>query len=97
MEADVVGPICIPSVLAEGLKVPEDIATGDIVAILDAGFYAEGEASLINSVPPPASVLVSDGKAELISRTQTWREVFAVRIIPDRLRRSGLGDNLWRG
>ena len=97
MEADVVGPICIPSVLAEGLKVPEDIATGDIMAILDAGFYAEGEASLINSVPLPASVLVSDGKAELIRRAQTWREVFAAQIIPDRLRRPGLGGNLWRG
>ena len=97
MDADVVGPICIPSVIAAGLKVPEDIATGDVMAVLDAGFYAEGEASLINSVPLPGSVLVSGSEAELIKRAQTWQDVFATQIIPDRLRHTDLGDNLWRG
>jgi len=97
LEADVVGPICIPSVIAEGLRVPDDIATGEVMAVLDAGFYAEGEASLINSVPLPASILVSGGDAELIKRAQTWQEVFATQIIPDRLRHGELGDNLWRG
>jgi diaminopimelate decarboxylase len=96
-EADVVGPICIPSVIAEGLRVPDDLATGEVMVVLDAGFYAEGEASMINSVPLPASVLVSGGEAELIKRAQTWQDVFATQIIPERLRRTGLGDNLWRG
>ncbi|MBT7647584.1 MAG: hypothetical protein HN768_11075, partial [Rhodospirillaceae bacterium] len=76
---------------------PADVVTGEPVAILDAGFYAEAEASLINSVPLPATVLVADGEAELIKRAQTWQEVFATQIIPDRLRRQDLGDNLWRG
>ena len=71
--------------------------TGDVIAVLDAGFYAEGEASLINSVPLPGSVLVSGSDAELIKRAQTWQDVFATQIIPDRLRHTGLGDNLWRG
>ncbi len=68
---------------------------GDVLAVLDTGFYAESEASVINSVPFPASVLVSDGEPELIRRAQTWQEFFATQLIPDRLRHAGLGDN-WR-
>jgi len=91
---DIVGPICIPSVLAEGAALPE-IAEGDVLAVLDTGFYAESEASVINSVPFPGAVLVNGNKADLIRRAQTWQEVFAAQVIPDRLRHAGLGDN-WR-
>ncbi len=91
---DIVGPICIPSVLAQDSRLPE-VIEGDVLVVLDAGFYAESEASVINSVPFPAGVLVEDGKPELIRRAQTWQEVFATQIIPDRLRQAKLGDN-WR-
>lgn len=43
----------------------------DLVAILDAGFCAEGRASLIISVPLPASVLVPGDKAEFTDRERT--------------------------
>jgi len=91
---DVVGPICIPDVLAANYRLPA-IEDGEVMAVLDAGFYAEGEAAKINSVPFPASVLVNDGEAELIRRAETWQEVFQTQIIPERLRHAGLGDN-WR-
>ena len=83
-KADIVGPICIPSVFALDCPLP-DIERGDVMAILDAGHYAESQASQFNSMPRPATVLVRNGEAEIIRVRETLEDVFASQRVPDRL------------
>ncbi len=79
--ADVVGPICIPSVLGRDTSLPE-LSPGDVVAILDAGMYAESDSHQLNWVPRPASVMVRDGEVGLIRAAETLDGLFANQRIP---------------
>jgi diaminopimelate decarboxylase len=82
---NIVGPICITANWTEDADVP-DLDPGDIVAILDMGMYGEQLAVHFNSMPKPASVLVHDGKSELIRRRETLEDVFATQVLPERLK-----------
>jgi diaminopimelate decarboxylase len=48
---------------------------GDVVAILNAGAYGFSMASLYNSRPRPAEVLVRDGEARLIRKRDTIEQI----------------------
>jgi diaminopimelate decarboxylase len=48
---------------------------GDVVAILNAGAYGFSMASLYNTRPRPAEVLVTDGRARLIRKRETIEEL----------------------
>jgi diaminopimelate decarboxylase len=85
LHADLVGPTCIPSVIGSDRALPE-LAEDDIVAILDAGMYAEAIANQFNATPRPASVLVNAGEATLVKRRETIADLFARHIVPVRLR-----------
>jgi diaminopimelate decarboxylase len=65
------------------------LARGDVVAILDAGMYAEVFSNQFNGMPRPAGVLVSEGGSiELIRQAETAQDVFARHVIPPRLAKS---------
>ncbi len=81
---DIVGGTCIPSVLGADRPMP-DLAAGDAVAILDAGMYAEAISNQFNSLGRPATVLVSEGSAEIIKRREAIEDVFAHHVVPPRL------------
>ncbi|MGE4249123.1 MAG: hypothetical protein AB7F09_07035 [Parvibaculaceae bacterium] len=84
----VVGGTCFRSVLGADRRLPT-LARGDIVAILDAGMYAEVFANQFNGMPRPAGVLVGmDGSVELIRQAETAQDVFARHVIPSRLAKS---------
>jgi diaminopimelate decarboxylase len=83
--AHIVGPTCIDSLFAESHPMP-DVARGDAIVILDAGMYAETTSTQFNGIPRPATVLVSDGRHELIKRRETVEDIFALHRIPERLR-----------
>lgn len=50
---------------------------GDVVAIPVSGAYAPAMASNYNAVPRPAIVMVSDGKAWLIRRRETYEDLMS--------------------
>jgi diaminopimelate decarboxylase len=85
---DIVGGTCIPSVLGASRPMPA-LAAGDAVAILDAGMYAEAISNQFNSLGRPATVLVSEGSAQIIKRRETIEDVFAHHVIPPHLQGDG--------
>lgn len=58
---------------------------GDIVAVQTTGAYNYSMASNYNRVPRPAVVLVADGRAELIVRRETLRDMVRRDLRPARL------------
>jgi diaminopimelate decarboxylase len=80
----VTGPTCTLDVIAADRQMPR-LQTGDLLAILDVGGYAEVMATQFNLLPRPASVLVHEGKSELIRRRETHADLTANQILPARL------------
>jgi diaminopimelate decarboxylase len=78
---EVVGSTCFRSVLGAGRRLP-DPRRGDVVAILDAGMYAEVFSTQFNSVPRPATILVSSHGAELVRARETIADVFRQQRMP---------------
>lgn len=82
--ADVVGPTCIPSLLGAGRPLPV-LERGDILAILDAGMYAEALANQFNGMARPANVLLSPGGAAIIRQRESFEDIYALQRIPPHL------------
>ena len=85
---DVVGPLCTGRPIAAAYPLPR-LVRGDLLAVLDAGMYAETASTQLLGVPRPATVLVSAASAELIKERETVADVFAKHRIPARLRANG--------
>ena len=83
--ADVVGPICIPSVLCADCRLPK-LQSGDLIAILDAGMYAESDSHQLNWMPRPATVMVRGEEVGLVRTAETLESIFVTQCIPDWLR-----------
>jgi diaminopimelate decarboxylase len=83
-EVEVVGPLCMPDVLGSRRLLPA-LRRGDLVAMLDAGMYAETTSSQFNGQPRPATVLVNGAAAEVIKIRETIDDVFAHHRVPERL------------
>jgi diaminopimelate decarboxylase len=86
--ADVVGSTCFRSVLGSARALPA-LERGDVVAILDAGMYAEVFSNQFNGVPRPGGVLVSSHGVDEIRRRETIDDVFRDHRVPAWLARSG--------
>ncbi len=87
---DIVGGTCFRSVLGAGRAMPAP-RRGDLVAILDAGMYAEAFANQFNSVPRPATVLVSSHGAEVVKARETIADLFRNQHVPCWLESAGEG------
>jgi diaminopimelate decarboxylase len=85
VKSDLVGNTCVPSVFRRDCLVPS-LGVGDLIAILDAGMYAEAKGHHFNSLPLPATVMVRDGDAFLIRRRETVEDVFSTMVLPEQLR-----------
>ena len=81
--ADVVGQTCVPSILMRDCPLP-DVAPGELIAVLDAGMYAEAKGHQFNSLPRPATVLVNGRFSWLIRRRETVQDVFSTMVLPER-------------
>lgn len=66
------------------LDVPA-LEPGDLLAVLSTGAYNYSMASNYNRMPRPAMVLVRDGQADLIVRRETYEDIAAFDVVPDRL------------
>lgn len=82
--ADVVGCSCEFDRMLADVRVP-DVRPGDVLALLDTGAYQEPTASNYNALARPATVLVRDGEAEIVKRAETFDEVVARDVVPERL------------
>lgn len=72
---DVVGPVCESGdFLAKGRRL-QRCEAGDLLAVLKAGAYGFAMSSQYNSRPRAAEVLVDGGKARLIRRRETLRDI----------------------
>lgn len=85
MTADIVAPTCVAGIFAKDCDLPE-VCRGEVLAVLDAGAYAESQASQFNSIPRPATVLVNGGDAEVIRRREALDDVFATQVVPERFK-----------
>jgi diaminopimelate decarboxylase len=82
------GPICMGKPLGRDVRLPQ-VRRGDTFAILDAGMYAETLSTQLNGVPRPATVLVNQGRHELIKERESLNDVFAKFRLPERFRAYG--------
>jgi diaminopimelate decarboxylase len=85
-EVDVVGVSCGFDTITPGARLPSGIVAGDVIAFLATGAYEETLAGNFNSMPRPASVLVSGDRAELVRRPETLADVTRRDRLPRRLR-----------
>lgn len=82
---DVYGPLCMQTDrLREQVALPP-VEVGDILALSHVGAYCHTQ-SVQFIQTRPATVLLGPNGPEVIRRQETWRDVFALDSLPDRLR-----------
>jgi diaminopimelate decarboxylase len=85
---DVYGPLCMQTDKLRTQALLPELQVGDPLAIGNVGAYCHTQSmQFINE--RPATVLVGAAGTELIRRRETWRDVFALDHLPDRLRPEG--------
>lgn len=85
-EFTVSGKHCETDLLFQDVRLPADLAPGDLLQVLCTGAYNASMASNYNRYPRPATVLLRPGGAPaLIQRRDTWDEMFARELLPDDL------------
>lgn len=75
-------------VLLRDLPLPAS-QPGDVLVVLATGAYNASMASNYNRIPRPATVLVGDGRAELVQRRERPDELLRYDVLPERLRSVG--------
>jgi diaminopimelate decarboxylase len=85
---NVYGPLCMQiDVLREGALLPP-LELGTPLVFSNVGAYCQTQ-SVQFIQPRPATVLLAPDGPELIRRRETWRDVFGLDEVPERLRRHG--------
>jgi len=74
---DVVGPVCESGDFFARDRTMAAVAPGELVALLDAGAYGTVLSSNYNTRSRPPEVMVDGGKARLVRRRETIREMLA--------------------
>ncbi|MDF2631304.1 MAG: diaminopimelate decarboxylase, partial [Symbiobacteriaceae bacterium] len=69
-------------------KVANSVDTGDLLAVFTTGAYNYSMASHYNRYPKPAVVFVSGGQADLVVRRESFQEMAAFDLIPERLQKA---------
>ncbi|NNC42268.1 MAG: diaminopimelate decarboxylase [Acidimicrobiia bacterium] len=78
----VVGKHCESGDLVrERASLPDDIRSGDLVAVAATGAYTASMASNYNRLPRPAAVLVEDGTSRLLMRRETLEDLTARDVL----------------
>ncbi|MFZ5817433.1 MAG: diaminopimelate decarboxylase [Bacillota bacterium] len=67
------------------VKVANDVAPGDLLAVFTTGAYNYAMASHYNRYPKPAVVFVHEGQAELVVRRESFADMTAFDVVPERL------------
>jgi diaminopimelate decarboxylase len=80
---DVVGPNCSGDLIQPRRRLPR-MERGDLLVFLDVGAYNLVAANQFNSIPRPASALVSGDIVDIVQERETIMDVFAHQRIPAR-------------
>ncbi|HET6847329.1 MAG TPA: VOC family protein [Gaiellales bacterium] len=83
--ADIVGISCGFDTITPDARIPSGIGAGDVLAFLATGAYEDALAGNFNSMPRPATVLVSGDGVETIRRRETLDDVLRRDRVPARL------------
>ena len=75
----VVGYICETDTFGYD-RLLDEVKEGDIIAIYNAGAYAYSMSSNYNSRYRPAEVLINNGKAKLIRKRETFKDLIRNQI-----------------
>lgn len=82
------GPLCMQiDVVRDDVLLPP-LEVGSPLLISNVGAYCLSQ-SMQFIQPRPAVVLLGPDKPEVIRRRETWQDVFALDLVPDRLRQPG--------
>ena len=79
--ADIVGPVCESGDFFARDREIEQLHSGDLVALLDAGAYGMSLSSHYNTRVRPAEVLIEGDKPRLIRRRETLDDLFAPELL----------------
>ena len=79
--ADIVGPVCESGDFFARDREIEQLRSGDLVALLDAGAYGMSLSSHYNTRVRPAEVLIEGDRARLIRRRETLDDLFAPELL----------------
>jgi diaminopimelate decarboxylase len=79
--ADIVGPVCESGDFFARDREIEELHSGDLVVLLDAGAYGMSLSSHYNTRVRPAEVLVEGDSARLVRRRETFDDLFAPEIL----------------
>ena len=72
----VVGKHCESGdIVVRDIDLPNDISTGDLLAVATTGAYGRAMASNYNNLPRPAVVAVRDGQARVLIRRETYDDL----------------------
>jgi len=81
VQTRVVGKHCeTGDIVIRDIKLPADIAPGDLLAVPATGAYGRSMASNYNHVPRPPVVAVVDGKARVILRRETFADLLSLDV-----------------
>lgn len=72
-------------ILIKDIELPV-LEEGDVVCIFNTGAYAYSMSSNYNRVLRPAAVLVNSAQSDIIIRRETYDDLIAQDVIPDRLK-----------
>ncbi|MGI6096992.1 MAG: diaminopimelate decarboxylase [Dethiobacteria bacterium] len=73
-------------ILIKDIKLPE-LEKGDILAVLSTGAYHYSMANNYNRNPRPAVVFVRDGRADLVVKRESWRDLVRLDCMPERFKK----------
>jgi diaminopimelate decarboxylase len=77
---DVVGPVCETGDFFARGRALEQVAQGELLALLDAGAYGFVMASNYNMRPRPAEALVDGGEARLVRRRESFDDLVRTEL-----------------
>ena len=81
---DVVGPVCeTGDFLGRDCRLPANLQTGDLLAVLDAGAYGMVMTSNYNTRPRPAEVLIHEGESHIIREREMLEDLLSFDEIPE--------------
>ncbi len=87
---DIYGPLCMQSDRLREQALLPPVEMGDILSISHVGAYCHSQ-SMQFIQTRPATVLLGPEGPELVRQRETWRDVFALDRLPERLRGDDCG------
>ena len=85
-EVTIAGKCCESGdLITEHAFLPQDISSGEVIAVLTTGAYNYSMASNYNRNTVPAVVLANNGRASVIVKRESYEDLVARDVVPEYL------------